>query len=142
MWTQHPSFNVEVARWWGESPSSEDPVLSFSSKLQKKMKSWERVTFGNIKSQKALLLSSIQKLEAKLETGPLGQAEFEELDSSKQKLLEAQGKEEIMWKQRSKERWIKGDRNSKFFHSFTSVRKRKSRILELEEGGELITEDA
>lgn len=40
---------------------------------------------------------------------------------------------EFYWKQRSRSEWLKGgDRNTKFFHSKASQRRRKNEVKELE----------
>ena len=54
-------------------------------------------------------------------------------------------KEELKWKQKSRELWLKeGDRNSKFFHLFTLSRRRSNRINEitLEDGSWLYGRDS
>ncbi|KAL1066519.1 hypothetical protein V6Z11_D12G068100 [Gossypium hirsutum] len=43
-------------------------------------------------------------------------------------------KEELFWKQKAQVNWlVNGDKNTTFFHNFTSTRRRKNKILGLED---------
>ena len=57
-------------------------------------------------------------------------------------LEEWQAREDIKWKQKSRELWLKeGDHNSKFFHASTIIRRRKNNIAEIKlENGNYIYE--
>ena len=57
-------------------------------------------------------------------------------------LEEWQAKEDIKWKQKSGELWLKeGDHNSKFFHASTIIRRRKNNSAEIKlENGNYIYE--
>lgn len=90
MWTGHPSFDKVVSVWWNQSPSREDPVLSFSGKLRflkKKMRSWDLSIFGSIKKRKSYMLNLLGSLEAKKESSPLSSSNQELLGQSKTELL-------------------------------------------------------
>lgn len=45
--------------------------------------------------------------------------------------------EEVYWRQRSRELWLRwGDRNTRWFHNHASYRKKRNTIRGLEDGGD------
>ena len=60
----------------------------------------------------------------------------------KKEIVELVDKENRLWFQRFKIMWAKfGDRNSKFFHSQASQRKRKNLIRKLKDSNDRVVED-
>ena len=102
-------------------------------KTRYELKDWNKAYFGMAQTR-------IKELEHKIE-------EIRGLDPTKENLefeaalcLELNDwleKEEIKWKQKSREPWLgEGDRNSKFFHLSTLIKRRCNRIneIKLEDG--------
>jgi hypothetical protein len=98
-------------------------------KVQKDFKVWNRIVFG-------LTRARICDLEERLKL-------IQEMDPSQENLsIEAAlqleinewlEREEVKWRQKSRELWLKeGDRNSKFFHLSTLVRRHKNYITEIQ----------
>lgn len=67
---------------------------------------------------------------------------YQRTAASSTRVLEAQkelgillNQQETYWKQRSKQHWLgAGDANTKFFHQYASVRRKKNRISKLRDG--------
>ncbi|CAA7044678.1 unnamed protein product [Microthlaspi erraticum] len=89
--------------------------------------SWKDV-FGEISQRKELLLREIKDVQEALEAGPSDAllVQEEELITALNVVLE---QEEMVWFQKSREKWIPlGDRNTRFFHTSTVIRRRRNRI--------------
>ena len=94
------------------------------------LKKWNKEHFGNVKER-------IKELEKKIE-------EVQGVDPTKENLeLEATlslelddwlAKENLKWHKKSREIWLKeGDRNSRFFHLTTLVRRRRNFISDIKQ---------
>lgn len=94
---------------------------------------WNRHSFGKVQKQ---LHKAKQHMVMLHERGYLGanREEHELARDEVQKWLEG---DEIMWRQRSKVLWLKeGDQNSKYFHMKASQRRRKNKLVKLQDDNE------
>lgn len=123
-WLLHKDFRGFVQAEWDSSVDVCSAMNIFTSKIKR----WNHEVFGNIFHRKAKLLSRINGTQRALETRScpfLVQLE-KELRAEYETILH---QEEVLWKQRSKDDWIKlGDRNTAYFHSKAVIKGRKSRI--------------
>lgn len=122
-----------------------------ANKMADALKSWYRNTFGNIHARKIKILARLGGFQKTLaehwHNGLVKLNKKLRLD-----LEEVLRQEELMWYQQSRENWIKsGDRNTKYYHLSTMVRKKHKRghILkdasgkvagDLEESGKFLQE--
>ncbi|XP_010253034.1 PREDICTED: uncharacterized protein LOC104594458 [Nelumbo nucifera] len=147
MWLTVPSFVQKVRNWWEEDTSvARWEGIRFHRKLKNlkgKLKEWNSNQFGRIEERKSTLISRIEEIDRREEEGQMGMEEKERTNLKKE--LEATLlREEISWKQKSRERWIKeGDGNTRYFHAIANGRRRKNFIsmLELESGATITQQD-
>ena len=77
------------------------------------LQSWNKTNFGHVGRKIASLSKKLQWLECL----PGGVANMEEINETKGELIRMLSAEEEMWKQRSRNCWLKsGDRNTAFCH--------------------------
>ena len=105
---------------------------------QMALKKWNKEVFGHCQRRIDVLLTKIQEIQ---------KADCTEENYRKEAHLQAELNEwllrnEILWKQKSREVWLKeGDKNSKFFHLSAIIRKRRNSIHALKnDSGEWITD--
>ena len=130
MWVKDSSSTAVVQGAWA-SPvvgSQSVKLMKGCQKARKDFIKWNRSMFGFVKSR-------IKEIENKLKL-------VQDLDPTQENLaMEAAlhlelnewlEREELKWRQKSKELWLKdGDRNSKFFHLSTMIRRRRNFISEI-----------
>lgn len=87
---------------------------------------WNKDCFGYVMT----MLKDKSKLLESLESEPVGDSVGVQISSLKKEINDLLGKEEIMWRQRSRVQWLKeGDRNTKIFHARASQRRRRNGIV-------------
>ncbi|KAH9745843.1 reverse transcriptase domain-containing protein [Citrus sinensis] len=128
-WLTHDQFNNFVKQTWDPQASYSDAASTFV----KEVKVWNREAFGNIFQRKRVLMAQINGIQAALEK--YSSRGLMHLEAQLRKDLEiVMGQEEILWWQKSRKDWIMhGDRNTRFFHQKTIVRKRRNRIEAIQE---------
>jgi hypothetical protein len=142
MWARDESSSEVVDKAWAMQVegSHNFRLAQKFRKMQKDLIVWNKYIFGVTKSR-------IRELEDRLKV-------VQDLDPSSAnlameaslsaKLNEWLEKEELKWKQKSRELWLKeGDRNSKFFHLSTLVHCRRNQIadIKLEDGFSIHSRD-
>jgi hypothetical protein len=92
------------------------------------LKQWGTGTFGNVRKEIRELKKDLEQLRNLPQRVGPSHAEIKINDC----LVELYHREVIMWRQRSCIEWLsQGDKNSKFFHQWASMRKRKNLIKAL-----------
>ncbi|XP_010473926.1 PREDICTED: uncharacterized protein LOC104753360 [Camelina sativa] len=141
---------IDMGFWWQDARVTHLPFLSshhaplyvqFAPEISRDPKRrpfrWNKEVFGAVQKRKELLLTELERVQNFIELSPTD--ELLEIEDSLLKdfdlFLE---QEEMLWFQKSREKWINfGGRNTSYFHTSTVIRRRRNRIemLKNEEGG-------
>ncbi|KAA3472035.1 reverse transcriptase [Gossypium australe] len=123
-WLQHPDFNTLVQDNW----RTDDHITDALENMSKQCLQWNKSVFGNIFTRKKRLEARIEGIQKTLKDHfvpglwKLEKELKEQLDATLQQ-------EETLWFQKSREKWVvQGDRNTKYFHTATLVRRRRNKI--------------
>ncbi len=145
VWLTREDFNLLVPGWRNEIKPKQGSVLNFAAKLRhcrKRIQEWCASKFHNILASKRATAEEIQKLDLMEEQSGLAPRDQETRRKLKAQLRSIIGEEELLWKARAKQHWLKGgDGNTRFFHAMANGRHRVNRIEAIEEQGTRITRE-
>jgi exonuclease III len=133
-WSLRPDFKEAVLSGWATSTNAENGWATVKRKMGKCKRTIQVWVRKNVGAVEDLIKSKTKKLEV-IQKGAVGNNREEEktLRGEIDGLLE---QEEIKWRQRANEEWLKnGDRNTKYFHACATQRRRKNMIDQILDGG-------
>ncbi|KAL8160998.1 hypothetical protein V2J09_012487 [Rumex salicifolius] len=129
VWLAHPSFHEFIHSAW---PSHCDATQALSL-LKPRLIQWNKESFGNIHQQKAAIIASMEQTQLLVNANP-SDSLIDDLHRLQCELDDVLDQEDLHWKQKSRELWLKGgDRNTAFFHASTIVRRRYNSIISLQD---------
>lgn len=124
-WLNHSDYKSVVQLAW------EKGIHSVSNKLDSVRKdslTFNSEVFGNIFWKKRTLEARLRGIHKTLETCDILGLLILEVDLQKE-YNDVLHQEELLWFQKSRERWVRfGDRNTKFFHTQTIVRRKRNKV--------------
>ncbi|KAF8093205.1 hypothetical protein N665_0388s0006, partial [Sinapis alba] len=117
-------FRFEVA--WLQHTEFKD--LEALLRLGVKLKKWNKEVFGNVQHRKEKLVMEIKEIQEKIEEDLSDELLVKEGELLKEFEVVLE-KEEVIWFQKLREKWVAhGDRNTKFFHMSTIIKRRRNRV--------------
>ncbi|CAA7025018.1 unnamed protein product [Microthlaspi erraticum] len=123
-WLKHAGFKELLASSWDGSLTT--PMAL--EKLRVRLRKWNKELFGDIRIRKEKLLQEIQTVQGRLEVMQTDDLLLQE-SGLLQELDMILEQEEVLWFQKSREKWVSlGDRNTRYYHTTTVVRIRRNRI--------------
>ncbi|XP_052114210.1 uncharacterized protein LOC127745486 [Arachis duranensis] len=127
-WSTHPSFKQVVQNAWSGNNHS---IFTNLNAVKQGSLDFNAKVFGNIFAKKRNLEIWISAMQKRLEVTDVLSLRIKKMELNEDYnciLLQ----EELFWFQKSREQWVRfGDRNTKFFHLQTLVRRRFNKINEL-----------
>ncbi|KAF7835740.1 ribonuclease H [Senna tora] len=122
-WARHPLFEEVVKEAW---EGHRDDIIKALKATENKATDFNKNVFGNIFKRKKELYARLKGLQRTLDTCRNSRLLEKEL---RLELDETLNQEEVLWFQKSRELWVKhGNKNTKFFHTQTLVRRKRNKI--------------
>ena len=140
MWESHEDFNPWLGEvWQGDKATTLTDLQRKLTSVAGQLEGWSRHTFGHVRLELRKLKEELEAMQANPLRAGLTQEEIKLTD----RIVELNHREEIMWQQRSRIRWLSaGDKNTRFFHLRASLRRKKNKISKLKRPDGQVTEDA
>ncbi|XP_042972799.1 uncharacterized protein LOC122304606 [Carya illinoinensis] len=129
-WSSYEDCGDVVHRFWYGSSDSQVSFSSLMQKLKRGMSTLQRWSKGKAPLSDSYLQAKLQWLYFLQQSMPAASiGEIHQLQREINGLLESIN---VKWQQRAKEHWLqKGDRNSRYFHSCATQRKKRNCIVKI-----------
>jgi exonuclease III len=128
IWFSHVDFPSIVEKAWGTPALNLSITFSIFAAL---VSAWNKSKFGNIFHRKKRILARLNGVQCALNSRP-SESLYRIEKSLREDYFVILKLEEELWAQKSRVGWVvEGDRNTKFFHTSTIVRRRANKIVRL-----------
>ena len=140
LWGWHIGCKEVIEGMWKRNQVANfDEFVEEVSQCGNLLSKWNREVFGHIQANISKKERELQNLLNNVTDTDIGG----EIKQCRKELSELVMMEEIMWKHRSKNIWLKEwDRNTRFFHEVAFRRRRNNKILRINDDGDCWHENA
>eukprot|EP00253_Pinus_taeda_P014645 PITA_14645 len=145
-WLRDLDFIKKVEDWWGNCTSEgRCRMHTFQLKLKEmkgQIKRWNKEEFGNILEDKQKLEKEMVDIQQKIILEGRTEDSINKEGVILGRLEERRKQEEILWRQKSRIKWLReGEINTKFFHQAMIKHRQGNRILSIKnKNGERVVE--
>jgi hypothetical protein len=141
-WLFKDGFYEKVKTVWQKETKGSSSLEIWQNKiraLRRYLRGWAKNMNGAYKKEKKDITNKLDELDKKAESTMLLPHEVDLKCCLNARLIQLLREEEIRWYQRSKlDKLLQGDNNTKYFHLVANGKHRKTRISQLEDGGQII----
>ena len=145
MWLKVDDFKGLLRGWWQGIEVRGRASFRLASKLKmlkQKIKVWNREVFRRLEVNKNSTLQQVEYWDGVESERSLSIAETEKKKEAKDAFHKWVLLEEVHWRQKSRELWLKErDRNTGFFHRMANAHRRNNSLDRIMINGEWLTED-
>ncbi|WJZ96624.1 hypothetical protein VitviT2T_015290 [Vitis vinifera] len=139
MWLKEEGFKDLLKGWWQGLRFSGSFSFILAEKLKALkviLKSWNKDVFGKVGANKRLTLDKVDFWDNQEKRRILSIEELEARKEAKGDFEKWVLMEEISWRQKSREVWLKeGDKNTGFFHKMANSHRRKNCLSKIKVNG-------
>ncbi|CAL1355748.1 unnamed protein product [Linum trigynum] len=123
-WLTNQDFDNQVEGAW----NLQAPLPAALAELATSLNHWNSSVFGNILRKKRRLLARIQGIQERVASS-FSPGLYKLQAKLEKELEEVLEQEELLWFQRSREKWVQqGERNTGYFHQQAIIRRRRNKI--------------
>ena len=146
MWLKFEGFKDLIRNWWQGLHFSWSFSFIPTSKLNALkgiLKVWNKEVFGRVETKKKETLRRISFWDDLEKVKELTLEEVEDKEKAKEEYKKWVDMEEVSWRHKSRELWLKeGDRNMRFFHWMANSHRRRNTFLNTSINGRRLSRES
>ncbi|RVW12481.1 hypothetical protein CK203_093456 [Vitis vinifera] len=145
MWLKEEGFKELLRGWWQGFNCSGSYSFVLSEKLKAlkvKLKNWNKEVFGKVGVNLRMALGRVSFWDDQERQRTLNEQELEARKEAKEEFKKWAIMEEISWRQKSRQIWLKeGDKNTGFFHKMANSNSRRNCLKKIKVRGVWLSDE-